>query len=197
MKNRIFFIVSFLISFVNFAQELKPPDLLTSEASWGKEIIQMPIHFAPQIPYKGVEEIRFSPDWSKQDKDGYWSYVFVWDIDLKTLLTSQQLEIDVQYYFDGLMAVVNKDKDKKLPKTVALFLKKEVKPNYVSFVGKLQIYNSFHTKDIMVLNCTVAQFYCPKKQKSIVLFRFSPKELEHNIWNELNAVTLAKKPCKH
>lgn len=194
MKNSIFILVSFFVSFISFAQEHEQPNLLKSEASWGKEVIKMPIHFAPQIPYKGVEELRFSPDWSKQDKDGYWSYVFVWDIDLNTKLTAKDLETYLNYYFDGLMDGVNKDKGKVLPKTIALVLQKENNAN--EFVGKLQIYNSFHTRDVMQLHCTIVQYYCEKKQKSMVLFRFSPKELEHSIWNELNAITLEKKPCE-
>lgn len=195
MKNILFVLVMFLCSFTSFSQENTRVDLLTSDASWGKEIISMPIHFAPQIPYKGVEEIRFAPDWSKQDKDGFWSYVFVWDIDLNKELTATDLETYLQYYFDGLMHVVNKEKGKVLPKTVALFIKKEKSTNDNEFIGKLQIYNAFHTKDVMFLHCTVTQYYCPKKQKSMVLFRFSPKKFEHSIWKELSAIQLKKEAC--
>lgn len=197
MKNILVIIALFAISFVGFAQEKEEVNLLISDASWGKEIIQMPIHFAPEIPYAGIEELRFSPDWSKQDKDGYWTYTFVWDVDLDKKLTATDIETDLQYYFDGLMAGVNKDKGKILPKTIAFVLQKENTSNTNEFVGKLQIYNSFHTRDIMILYCTVKQYYCKEKKKSIVLFRFSPKPFEHAIWNELNNIKLKKKPCGH
>lgn len=194
MKNILVVITLLFYVSIGFSQEKEEANLLTSDASWGKEIIKMPLHFAPQIPYKGVEELRFSPDWSKQDRDGYWTYAFVWDVDLNKELTATNIEIDLQYYFDGLMDGVNKDKGKILPKTVALILKKENSTN--EFVGKLQIYNSFHTRDIMMLYCTIKQYYCTKKQKSMVLFRFSPKPLEHTIWDELNKIKLNKKPCE-
>lgn len=194
MKNILVVITFFLYTFTGFAQEKKEANLLTSDASWGKEIIPMPLHFAPKIPYKGVEELRFSPDWSKQDRDGYWTYAFVWDVDLNKELTAIDIETDLQYYFDGLMGGVNKDKGKVLPKTVALILKKENNAN--EFFGKLQVYNSFHTRDVMMLYCTVKQYYCSEKQKSMVLFRFSPKPFEHTIWNELNKIKLSKKPCE-
>ena len=180
-----------------FGQEKQEVNLLTSATSWGKEIIQMPLHFAPEIPYKGVEELRFSPDWSKQESDGYWTYAFVWDVDLNKKLTATDLEKDLQYYFDGLMDGVNKDKGKILPKTIALFLKKENTTGASEFVGKLQIYNSFHTKDVMILYCTVEQYYCKEKQKSMVLFRFSPKEFTHPIWQKLETVQLREKPCEN
>ncbi|WP_298417786.1 hypothetical protein [uncultured Kordia sp.] len=194
MKHFIF-LLTLCCTFAVFGQEKQEADLLTSDASWGKEVIQMPIGFASQIPYKGVEEIRFAPGWSKQKEEGFWSYVFVWDVNLNKTLTTTDLETYLQYYFDGLMDVVNKDKDKVLPKTVALFLKKENNTN--EFVGKLQIYNAFHTKDVMMLNCTVKQYFCTKKQKSMVVFRFSPKALGHSIWDELNKIRLKKKPCKN
>ncbi|WP_430411037.1 hypothetical protein [Kordia sp.] len=195
MKHILFLIV-FFCTFTVFGQEKSEVNLLTSDASWGKEIIRMPLHFAPEIPYKGVEELRFSPDWSKQDKDGYWTYAFVWDVDLDKKLTATHLETDLQYYFDGLMDGVNKDKGKVLPKTIAFILKKETPTENADFVGKLQVYNSFHTRDIMILYCTVKQYYCKEKQRSMVLFRFSPKPFEHTIWKELNAIRLKKKPCE-
>ncbi|QHI37562.1 hypothetical protein IMCC3317_29420 [Kordia antarctica] len=196
MKNNLLLIVLCLQAFLAFGQEKKEADLLISDASWGKEIIPMPIHFAPQIPYKGIEEIRFSPDWSKKESDGFWTYAFVWDIDLNKELSATDLENYLQYYFDGLMDGVNKDKGKILPKTIALFLKKETTNKAFEFVGKLQIYNSFHTKDVMMLNCTVKQYYCKEKKKSMVLFYFSQKELDHAIWDKLYSVKLKGKPCK-
>lgn len=196
MKNNFVLITVFLQSFLVFSQDKTTTNLLISDASWGKEIIRMPLHFAPEIPYKGVEEIRFSPDWSKQEADGFWSYAFVWDIDLNKELTATNVETYLQYYFDGLMGGVNKDKDKIVPKTIALFLKKENDAEVSEFVGKLQVYNSFHTKDIMILYCTVKQYYCTEKQKSMVLFRFSPKAFGHAIWEQLNTVKLHEKPCE-
>lgn len=195
MKQISLIIMMSLLSYMSFSQEKLKTDLLISEDSWGKEIISMPIHFAPQIPYKGIEEIRFAPGWSKPKEDGFWSYVFVWNIDLNKQLTANDLETYLQYYFDGLMNVVNKEKEKVLPKTVALFIKKENNIKVNEFVGKLQIYNAFHTKEVMQLHCTVKQYYCAEQQRSMVLFRFSPKDQKHPIWDKLNRVKLAKQPC--
>lgn len=195
MKYSITTIITVCWFMLSFAQEPTLNELLLSDDSWAKEVIQMPIHFAPKIPYNGMEEIRFSPDWSKKDTAGFWSYAFVWDIDLNKELTANELETYLQHYFDGLMHVVNKDKDKIIPKTIALFIKKEQSKKSHEFVGKLQVYNAFHTKDVMILNCTVQQFYCPQKERSMVLFRFSPKEFEHTIWNQLNEIKLKDQHC--
>ena len=170
--------------------------LVTFDDSWREEIIPMPIGFAPQIPLKGIEEVRFAKGWSTKGDDTFWTYAFLWNIELTEMLSTKQLELYMQYYFDGLMTTVNKDKDKVVPKTIALFLKKETNTDANHFVGKIQLYDSFHTKDIITLNCTVLQYNCTKEKKSMVLFHFSPKEFGHATWDELHTVKLKEKPCK-
>jgi len=197
MKNLVALITLFFV-FCAFGQEEEKESLLTTaDDSWQKEIIPIPLGFAPQIPLKGVEEVRFAKGWAKKERDDFWTYAFVWNVNLNEMLTSKTLALYMQYYFDGLMGVVNKDKSKIVPKTIAQFLKKDTTNNTANFVGKIQLYDAFHTKDMMTLNCTVQQFYCAEKQKSFVLFHFSPKEFEHAIWKELNGVALKETPCEH
>jgi hypothetical protein len=194
--KQFLFLIAFFCSIQVFGQKEEESLLKTYDNSWRKEIIPMPLHFAPQIPYKGVEEVRFAKGWSKIEDDTFWTYAFVWDVDLTSILTTNQLESYMQYYFDGLMAIINKDKSKVLPKTVALFLEKDATKNTAHFVGKIQVYDAFHTKDLITLYCTVQQYYCEKQQKSMVLFHLTPKEFDHATWNELHTVTLTHKPCK-
>jgi hypothetical protein len=44
---------------------------------WDTELFSIPIQFAPQIAYKGVEDIRFAPGWAKAGSDEYWAYCFL------------------------------------------------------------------------------------------------------------------------
>ena len=37
--------------------------VLPAPDGWGKETISFPIDFAPDIPYVGTEELRFTPGW--------------------------------------------------------------------------------------------------------------------------------------
>ena len=43
---------------------------------WGSETIPMPIKFAPKIPFTGMEELRFVPDWGKAGSDEYIGLMF-------------------------------------------------------------------------------------------------------------------------
>jgi hypothetical protein len=66
-------ILSLLIVFVCgkvFCQQT--PYTLPLPAKWGSEKIPFPISFAPGIPFKGMEELRFIPDWNNAAKNDYW-----------------------------------------------------------------------------------------------------------------------------
>lgn len=197
MKNLVCLILFFFVVCA-FGQKENDKSLLqTFDDSWREERIPMPLGFAPQIPLKGVEEIRFAEGWAQKDSDTFWTYAFVWNVNLKEMLTTETLALYMQYYFDGLMSVVNKDKNKTVPKTVALFLKKDHTKDTIHFIGKVHLYDAFHTKEMITLNCTVRQFYCAKKQKSLVMFHFSPQAFGHATWDELNTVEIKGKPCNH
>src|SRR4051812_6700953 len=60
-----------------------PPYALTAPEGWGVERFAIPIEFAPSIPYKGVEDIRFAPGWSDAKSNEYWTYAFLWYLDGK------------------------------------------------------------------------------------------------------------------
>lgn len=81
---------------------------------WGIERFPIPIDFVPNIPYKGVEDVRFTVGWSKPESDEYWSYDFLWYIDGQQVIDSKTIENNLSMYFDGL---VNRNIEKRhLPK---------------------------------------------------------------------------------
>ena len=75
-----------LISITSFGQTPKlefdgkkwnPPYTLNTPEGWGVEHFLIPIEFAPSIPYKGVEDIRFTPGWGNAKTDECWTYCFL------------------------------------------------------------------------------------------------------------------------
>src|SRR5829696_1417230 len=89
MKKLLLIIIC--LSFLNgYGQETKTefdghkweaPYYLSIPKDWTIERFLIPIAFAPQIPYKGVEDIRFTPGWAKAKSEDYWSYAFLWYLD--------------------------------------------------------------------------------------------------------------------
>ncbi|RSK38672.1 hypothetical protein [Mangrovimonas spongiae] len=192
MKKLITITISFILMCSwCFSQDQSTTNLLTVDSLWTKEWFEFPIHFAPNMNYKGYEEAYFPEHWSNQDSPDYWSYVFVWNIDGQLPLGEQQLEHDLQLYFDGLMTVVNKNKDFKVPQSTIVIIQQ----NKNAFKGKMRLYNAFHTKRMMLLNVMVSSHYCKTQNRTLVLFRFSPSDFNTEIWNKLNRITLQSNSC--
>ncbi|MET2984168.1 serine hydrolase domain-containing protein [Aureibaculum conchae] len=165
-------------------------NLLEIDSTWGQETFIFPIHFAPEINYEGFEDIRFAPGWAKKDSTDFWTYVFAWSVKADSAISGNEMETNLKLYFDGLMKVVNKDEDKIIPKTLIKLHKKEDSNNRTIYTGDLTIYDAFTTQKPMILNVYVENYYLEKKKKAVVLFKFSPKAFEHDIWNKVKEVKI-------
>lgn len=167
-------------------------ELLKSNESWTHEIFHFPLRFASEIPYLGREDARFPPGWRKPETKDFWSYVIAWYIDDQSEPDLDEITENIELYFDGLMDVVNKEKDRVLPKTVAKFRKSTATSDYSSYEGTIDIHDSFVTRKAMRLNVRIQSRFIKEKNKSLLIFRFSPKDYEHEIWKELNEITVRK-----
>jgi hypothetical protein len=181
--NKIYIVLLLIAhSAISFAQA----DLIITDSTWNKEVFPFPLNFAADIPFIGIEEAYFPKHWVDTNSIENWSYVFVWDIQFDTKLTAQLLEDNLQLYFNGLMGYEN---------TIAVFMEQEDKGDSATFKGKIKTIDAFFTKKPMTLHVLVERHYCPVRQKTLIMFRFSPKGFEHEIWQKLNAVALRKPVC--
>lgn len=194
MRNTLLFIVLLLSSTIIFSQEKKSLNLFETDSTWIKEIIEFPIGFAQDITYEGFEDLRFPPGWSKEESPYFWSYVWAWSINNVREVTTSELEKNIQLYFDGLLGLdFYKIDDKPLRKTNAVFIKNDT----FHFVGKVKTHDTRYTKKPMTLHVQVENYYCKKENKAIILFRFSPKEFEDNVWTLLRTVKLIDNSCEN
>lgn len=93
------------------AQQQPPPELLPqAPADWRFERIDFPLSFAPELPYKGFEELRFAPGMFKPDTDTYFTYVFAMKITEEVALDAAALQSLLETYFRGLCRAVAKEK---------------------------------------------------------------------------------------
>ncbi len=170
--------------------------MLKTERSWAKEIFTFPLNFAPELSYEGIEEAHFPKGWRKTESPEFWSYAFVWNINQSKGLTAATLENDLQLYFDGLTNVVNKEKDRVLPKTVARFQQKGKGNDIPTFTGTIRIFDTFVTQKSMTLTVLVEKHYCEQKKESFLLCKFSPQEFGGEIWLELDKIKLRDNMCE-
>jgi hypothetical protein len=154
------------------------------------------LSFAQEIEYEGYEDLRFAKNWSKPEGKEFFTYAFVWNINLNERPSVAMIETNMKLYYDGLMSTINKEKDFIIPKTKVEFNQLESDIDSPIFEGKIQVHDSFFTKKTIELNITVETSYCKNQDKYLMLFRVSTLDFEHVIWDELNNVSLASDICE-
>lgn len=195
-KRYVVLTILLLSNLTAVSQDKEERILLKADSTWIKEIFNLPTGFAQEMTVNGFEEAIFPPGWSKKESPQLWSYIFLWSVDAEKPIELQSLENNLEIYFDGLMRVP-KDTivSPKLPTTALLI--ETTKPNKIqSFAGKVRTFDRFRSKEMMTLHVLVTQHFCEKEQKAIIVFRFSPKEFTHDVWQLLNSVPLIKDACE-
>ncbi|WP_343563082.1 hypothetical protein [Sphingobacterium sp.] len=192
---RIFFLFICVLAIDLKAQEKfdpvawEPPYNLSLDG-WRIERFPIPIDFAPQIPYKGVEDVRFTTGWSEHENGEYWSYAFLWYIEGQQRLDANTIENNLSMYFDGL---VNRNIEKRalpkelIKKTRAQFkkLSKSEGEDESTFVGTIQMVDYMGKKPI-VLYAKVHLRKCTGTDHTIIFHQFSSKDRTAPVWTKLN-----------
>ena len=172
--------------------------LLIADKDWFIEDLSFPLKFARDIKITGDVNLRFPPGWSKKANPNFWSYVWAWKIDDSDGLSERELKKNVEIYFDGLLGLNQKQFiNKSFPdeKTTATFKLKEATPLTSKYTGEVKTIDTRYTKKPMTLFVQVEQYLCKEGDKSLLLFRYSPKNYKHPVWNTLSSVKLVSTQC--
>lgn len=189
----IFFFIVPLISFCQIITnefdpiKWEPPYSLDFPAGWGVERFPIPISFAPKIPYKGIEDIRFTPGWGKAESADYWSYAFLWYLEGQQKLTANIVEINLKEYYTGLVTVMHGDSSDNKSMTVEAVIKKvkTQKGDLKTFYGSVYMLDYMANKPI-ALCCKVHLKSCAGQNKTYIFYQISPKHYSNNIWQSLD-----------
>ncbi|WP_036825231.1 hypothetical protein [Polaribacter sp. Hel1_85] len=164
------------------------------DSTWGQEVIRFP---ARDMDYIGVGDIRFPPNgWIKPEHTFFWSYTYAWSIDVNRKISTSELELDLEKYFNSLNRVdVTNKNDKRIATATVSKIKRNKSVTF--YEGKVHTYDRFATNKRFTLNVKIKSHFCIKTQKTVLLFTFSPKEFKHEVWKTLNEIELEKGVCKH
>ncbi|MBC7875211.1 MAG: hypothetical protein H7Y01_14500 [Ferruginibacter sp.] len=165
---------------------------------WTIERFLIPISFAPQITYKGVEDIRFTPGWGKVQSEEYWTYAFLWYLDGSHKTTAKKIATNLKAYYTGLIGV-NTDKtklppSKLIPVTTSFKKERAGKDDLATYTGTIEMID-FMQREPILLYCIVHLRSCTEENKTIFFYELSPKPFTHNNWIALNQLWLDFK-CK-
>ena len=194
---KVFAIITFsLFSIIGYSQlpnfdghTWEAPYNLPTPTNWRVE--RFPINFAPQIPYNGIEDIRFTPGWAKAASDEYWGYAFLWYLEGEIKTNAKIIESNMKIYYSGLIAANNPNipKEKLIPIVTTFKEVAKDKNDLKTFLGIISMMN-YMTQQPIVLNCKVHLKSCIGETKTFIFYELSPKPLSHNIWQSLDKLWL-------
>jgi hypothetical protein len=167
--------------------------------NWAVEKIPFPIEFAPRIPYKGFEDLRFTPGWEHTTSDEHWSYIFLWWLDGKIDTDSAILKKHLEDYYSGLLSkniTQRRIPSSKVIHPTATIIKAETESGDVeTFRGTIRMLDYLDiTFPAVTLNCAVHKKYC--QAHTAIIFEISPQPIGHKVWHQLDELQESFK-CSH
>lgn len=163
----------------------KPPYNLAMDG-WGIERFPIPIDFAPQIAYKGVEDIRFTRGWGDIKSPEYWSYAFAWCLDGSPIIQVDSIIRNLDRYYDGLIA--RNIAKRNIPAEMVFKTKTVLKQSSsasadeYTFKGTVSMLD-YMGKKPMKLNVIVHLKKCGTK--TILFHQLSPQPYSSPVWKSL------------
>jgi hypothetical protein len=153
---------------------------------WRAETIPFPLEFAPTLPYRGVEELRFPKGFLDPGSQHFFSYVFAWVIE-PPLPDAAALERDLAAYFEGLARAVSEGRH-DLSKVV--FTATITGDDATGFTGTAAAFDAFETGQPLDLHLRATAVPCPSSGKRALVMRLSPRApaADDAVWNDLESV---------
>jgi hypothetical protein len=165
------------------------PYKLDIPEGWGVERFLIPISFAPEIAYTGVEDIRFTPGWGKAQSDQYWTYAFLWYLDGAVRIKAKDFAKYLKAYYTGLIGSNIEQRkipnDKLIPVWTSVKKTKRYAGDLRTYSGKIEMLDYMSQKPI-TLNCTIHVKACTGESKSYIFYEISPKPRTDNVWVSLD-----------
>ncbi len=178
----------------DFSKQVKDTScVLKHPAGWGSEVFSIPISFAPEIKYSGIEEIRFFPGWGDPGSNEFWTYAFLWRLDGKIRTNCNILEKNLTTYFSGLLNV-NSDSLQTANNSAKMVNVKmeELESTFQdqkSFSGKVEMPDYMTQKPICLL-VKVHHYYDLSSDKTFIFYKTSIRPFSDPVWENLEKLWL-------
>jgi len=178
-----------LISNALFAQN-QTAQLLKQPANWQFERFALPPEFAPNIPYKGVEELRFSPGMFIKDSSNYFTYAFVVELDNINSISRDDIKNYLLDYFKGLCGNTAKQRNLSIDtsKITVSVDKDESTGKDVHYNATLGIFGVFADGAPVRLNMEIKVMNDKPTSKIYLVFIASPLNKTDKVWVTLHSI---------
>jgi hypothetical protein len=171
------------------------PYTFTAPEGWRQERIPFPLSFAPDLDYKGHEDLRFAPGMFKAEAPDYFSYAFVLWIEGKMSWEPASLEKDLLKYYKGLCTSVARGKklDLDLSK-IAVKVRKQDRKGKLGgedselLHAQIDWYDPFVTGKPLTLHLEIWGRSADEGKRSCLFALASPKEKSAEVWETLRKI---------
>ena len=179
---RYLFILFLLFTLNSYCDEVKEVSINAPE-NWPKEIIKLPPGFAPDMKFRGIEDIRFAPGMFKPDAKDFFTYVFLLDGKYGDKLDKNTIESEILIYYKGLGKAVGGKKFNIDPEKFSIDLKSD---DGKKFTGTLKWVEPFRTGKPQTLNLEITVWN--GKEKQFLFALVSPAKKDSEVWKDLKSI---------
>ncbi len=175
----------------------KLPYQVPEPKGWGKEKIDLPPTFAPDMAWKGVEELRFAPGMFKADAADFFSYALLFWLSDDQKTDTKTMEKELLAYYRGLAKAVSESKKQKIDASEFTLTIKDAKDKtgkradgetYSAFVGELKWVEPFATGKAQTLRIEIHTWRCEKHKRNCVFICASPQPETAEVWKKLREI---------
>lgn len=170
-----------LLALVPVPQE--PASLLAAPEGWQTERLPFPLDFAPELAYRGVEDLAFAPGMFTKGAEGYFSYALALELEGDLVIDARFLEEFFATYYRGLCKAVGESRKLELDLD-AITAKAEGGADY--FTVAVQAFDPFTDGGALALTLDVRTHARAGKTELAALA--SPADKSAKIWKELRPI---------
>ena len=180
------------------AQPPKQGYQVPAPEGWTKETIPLPPTFAPDMKWKGVEELRFAPGMYKPESDSFFSYAILFWLPGEQKVDAKTMEQEMLVYYKGLCQAVSKGKNKNVDVSTFSVKIKDVTPPkasvrptgelYYEYTGELLWIEPFVTSKPQTLQLDIHTWYCDKHKHHCVFMCVSPQPKTATVWKTMQEI---------
>lgn len=164
---------------------------------WRMERIVLPPPFAPDMKLKGLEDLRFAPGMFQPQSDSFFSYVFVFQLEIKPDLTPEVIDRELLAYYRGLATAVLKSRNisadtnaftLKLAETKAIDEAPKPPSTPKQYTGDLSWVEPFVSGQPQTLHLEVETWKSGDSQHNCMFVCASPKPKDAAIWQQMREI---------
>ena len=173
------------------------PFTFSPPRNWRPERIPFPLGFAPEMKYRGFEELRFGPGMFQPGSETYWTYAFFWWLEGEQKVDENTLKRDLEIYYKGLSKAVGGSRNLRMALEKVSATVVASKPggeesgkglHEVRHTARLKTYDAFATGELLDLRVEISHHYFPGLDRTWVWFNVAPRSAKASVWKTLRAM---------